>query len=327
MSQAADNWLDRRVLRRKLGFWRILAILLALLCGGIGWYATSGGFSGRHSSPHIAKIRIEGAISEDEKLLALIKKVGDEEAVKGVILAIDSPGGTTAGGEALYESVRELANRKPVVSQVGTLAASAGYMIAVASDHIVARKTSIVGSIGVLFQYPDLSQLLANAGVKVETIKSSPLKAEPNFFSPASEEAKSMIRRMILDSYDWFVSIVDERRPQLDRTQTLALADGSVFTGRQALANRLIDGLGGEEAAIEWLVSKGVDGKLDVIEWSPKADSASWWLSSEISALILRFAGLDNSNSGLNLPFLRDRLFADGLVSQWDVDSSPSGRD
>ncbi len=327
MSQAADNWLDRRLLRRKLGFWRIAAILLALLSGGIGWYAANGGLSARNSAPHIAKIRIEGAITEDEKLLALIKKVGEEEAVKGVILTINSPGGTTAGGEALYESVRELAQKKPVVTQVGTLAASAGYMIAVASDHIIARKTSIVGSIGVLFQYPDLSQLLANAGVKVETIKSSPLKAEPNFFSPASEEAKSMIRRMILDSYDWFVSIVDERRPQLDRAQTLALADGSVFTGRQALANKLIDGLGGEDVAIEWLASKGVDGKLDVIEWSPTADNASWWLSSEISAILLRFAGFDDANGGLNLQFLKDRLFVDGLVSQWAVDSSPSGRD
>ena len=136
-----------------------------------------------------------------------------------------------------------------------------------------------------------------------------------------------MIRRMILDSYDWFVSIVDERRPQLDRAQTLALADGSVFTGRQALANKLIDGLGGEEAAIEWLKTKGVDGGLEVIEWSPKTDKLPWWLTSQISALLLRFAGLDKATSGIDLPFLKNRLFVDGIVSQWAVDSSPSGRD
>ena len=199
-------------------------------------------------------------------------------------------------------------------------------MIAVGSDHIVARKSSIVGSIGVLFQYPDISQLLANAGVKVEAIKSSPMKAEPNFFSPASEDAKGMIRRMILDSYDWFVSIVDERRPQLDRAQTLALADGSVFTGRQALANKLIDGLGGEEAAIEWLKTKGVDDKLEVIEWLPKTDTSPWWLSSKMSALLMRMAGFDTANSGAALQFLQERLLANGLVSQWDVDSLPAGR-
>ena len=326
MSQAADNWLDRRSLRRKLGFWRIIAIVFALLCGTLGWVAANGGLTSRNAAPHIAKIRIEGTISEDEKLMALIKKVGEEEAVKGVILAIDSPGGTTAGGEALYESVRKLAEKKPVVSQVGTLAASAGYMIAVASDHIVARKSSIVGSIGVLFQYPDLSQLLTNAGIKVETIKSSPLKAEPNFFNPASEEAKSMIRRMILDSYDWFVSIVDERRPQLDRTQTLALADGSVFTGRQALANKLVDGLGGEETAIAWLKTKGVDGELEVIEWSPQTETVPWWLSSRISSLLLRIAGLGGSNADSTLQFLQERLLVNGLVSQWDVDSLPAER-
>ncbi len=103
-------------------------------------------------------------------------------------------------------------------------------MIASASDHIVARQTSIVGSIGVLFQYPDLSKLLDTVGVKVETIKSSPLKAEPNYFSPASDEAKAMIRNMIMDSYDWFVGIVQERR-SFTREEALALANGAVLRG------------------------------------------------------------------------------------------------
>jgi protease IV len=324
MSQA-DNWLDRRTLRRKVGFWRIAAILLALLAGLFGFAYANGGFNTRASDPHIAKIRIEGTISEDERLMALLKDAGEDEAVKGVILTIDSPGGTTAGGEAIYESVRVLAKKKPVVAQVGTLAASAGYMIAAAADHIVARKSSIVGSIGVLFQYPDISELLNKAGVKVEAIKSSPLKAEPNFFTPASEEAKSMIRRMILDSYDWFVGIVDERRP-LDRTQTLALADGSVFTGRQALQNKLIDSIGGEEKAIEWLGGKGVDKELKVIEWKPKAENAPWWLSARISDSLLEFFGLNDDARGLVGPILRDKLLVDGLVSVWNVDSSVNER-
>ena len=326
MSQAADNWLDRLMLRRKLGFWRIAAVLLALLCGAVGWVAANGGRMSGNSEPHIAKIRIEGTISEDERLMELLSEIGEEDAVKGVILAIDSPGGTTAGGEALYDAVRKLAGKKPVVSQVGTLAASAGYMIALASDHVIARKSSIVGSIGVLFQYPDITQLLTNAGVKVEAIKSSPMKAEPNFFSPASEDAKGMIRRMILDSYDWFVSIVDERRPQLDRAQTLALSDGSVFTGRQALANKLIDGLGGEEAAIAWLHTKGVDDELEVIERAPQTDTAPWWLSSSAALFLMRLAGADVTNSLPYLQFLHERLPVNGLVSQWDVDSLRAGR-
>jgi protease IV len=325
MSNAADNWLDRRILRRKLGFWRIAAILLAALAGFAAWYAVNGGVTSPTDSPHIAKIRIEGTINENEKLMALIADAAEADEVKGVILAIDSPGGTTAGGEAIYESVRALAQKKPVVAQVGTLAASAGYMIAAAADHIVARKSSIVGSIGVLFQYPDLSQLLTNAGIKVETIKSSPLKAEPNFFNPASEEAKSMIRRMIMDSYDWFVAIVDDRRP-LDRTQTLALADGSVFTGRQALANKLVDSLGGQEAAVAWLKTKGVDTELEVIEWKPEPQAVQSWFGATMKAYLFRYLGFEVADPAKNLQILQDQLFQRGIVSHWDVDSSASGR-
>ena len=325
MSQSADNWIDRRVMRRKLSFWRIIAIVMALLAGIAGFAYANGGFGQSNSAPHIAKVRIEGTITEDEKLLALLKSVGESDAVKGVILAIDSPGGTTAGGEAIYDAVRELAGKKPVVAQVGTLAASAGYMIASASDHIVARKSSIVGSIGVLFQYPDVSVLLNNLGVKVEAIKSSPMKAEPNPFNPASEDAKAMIRRMILDSYDWFVSIVDERRP-LDRAQVLALADGSVFTGRQALQNKLIDELGGEDAAVAWLNTKNIGEKLDVIEWKPKSETSPWWLSAKMSSALLRLAGLGNGESAVLSEIIPQHLFSKGLVSVWDVDSGKNGR-
>lgn len=322
MSQA-DNWLDRRLLRRKISFWRIAAALLAILVGLFGFGYANGGFASRNNAPHIAKIRIEGTISEDERLLKLIKDASEDDAVKGVMIAIDSPGGTTAGGEAIFDAVRKLAKAKPTVAQVGTLAASAGYMIATASDHIVARKTSIVGSIGVIFQYPDVSELLSKAGVKVEAIKSSPLKAEPNFFNPASEDAKSMIRRMILDSYDWFVGLVDERRP-LDRAQTLALADGSVFTGRQALQNKLIDAIGGEEKAVEWLVSKGVDKELEILEWKPKADNTPWWLSAKMSDVFLRFIGVNAVLSDQMSPFLQDKVLSSGLLSVWSVDSSPN---
>lgn len=325
MSQSADNWIDRRVMRRKLSFWRIAAIVMAVIAGIVGFAYANGGFGQSNSTPHIAKVRIEGTITEDERLLALLKTVGETESVKGVILAVDSPGGTTAGGEAIYDAVRVLAAKKPVVAQVGTLAASAGYMIASASDHIVARKTSIVGSIGVLFQYPDLSVLLNNLGVKVESIKSSPMKAEPNPFNPASEDAKAMIRRMILDSYDWFVSIVDERRP-LDRTQVLALADGSVFTGRQALQNKLIDELGGEETALAWVNAKNGGEKLDVIEWKPKSETSPWWLSAKMSATLLRLSGLSNGESAVLSEIIPEHLFSNGLVSVWDVDSGKNGR-
>jgi protease-4 len=292
---------------------------------GLYFFNTGSDGLSSKSAPHIAKVRVEGTIFENDELLKRLKDVEDSDAVKGVILSVDSPGGTTAGGEAIYEAVRKLAMKKPVVSQVGTLAASAGYMIASASDHIVARQSSIIGSIGVLFQYPDISQLLAKLGVKVETIKSSPLKAEPNFFNPASEEAKAMIHRMIIDSYDWFVGLVQERR-KFTHEQALALADGSVFTGRQAAANKLIDELGGEEKALGWLKTKGVDDKLPVLEWKPvEKSSLGMFFSHSAVKMLAKYLGIPEESAGILRELTGDRMFLDGLVSVWHVDGKPVG--
>jgi protease IV len=320
MAASADDILDRRRLRRKLGFWRILALLLAA-AAAFGAVFASGGFGGGLKKDHIAKIRIEGPITEDEELLGRLVAIEKSESAKGVIVMIDSPGGTTAGGEAIYEAIRRIAAKKPVTAQIGTLGASAGYMIAVAADHVVARKSSIVGSIGVIFQYPDISELLGKVGVKVESIKSSPMKAEPNFFTPSSEEAKTMIRKMILDSYDWFVGIVDERRP-FDRTQTLALADGSVFTGRQALQNRLIDEIGGEAEALKWLTGKGVDEKLEIIEWKPADKGVTGFLPGLSAQLMERAFGIPAGAAANLQEGLEKHMFLDGLLSLWHVDLS-----
>ncbi len=309
---SADDLIDRRKLRRKVTFWRVAALLIAALAVvGSAAIFYDGEFAGR-AVDHIAKIKIEGTILEDEELLARLEDIRKSSAVKGVVLSIDSPGGTTAGGEAIYNAVRAIAGEKPVVAQVGTLAASAGYMIASASDHIVARQSSIVGSIGVLVQFPDVTGLMDKVGVKLEEVKSSPLKAEPSPFNPTTEPERAMIRAMIMDSYNWFVDLVDERRP-LDRAQVLALADGSIFTGRQAVANKLIDELGGEKEAVAWLATKGVSGDLSVIEWKAK-DSGSGLLFSEAIGKALGLSGLGPdmlARTGA------DRLFLDGLVSIW----------
>jgi protease-4 len=246
----------------------------------------------------------------------------ETDAVKGVILSIDSPGGTTAGGEAIFDAVRLLAAEKPVVAQVGTLAASAGYMIASASDHIVARKSSIIGSIGVLVQFPDFTGLMDKVGVKLEGVKSTPLKAEPSPFNPTTEEERAMMRALIMDSYDWFVGLVDERRP-LDRAQVLALADGSVFTGRQALERKLVDSLGGEREAIAWLAGKGVDGELDVVEWKP-SDDGGFFLGSAAAALA-RLVGLPDYGGQFMREVGADRLFLDGMLSVWQPDGAVWG--
>jgi protease-4 len=305
----ADDLIDRRRLRRKLTFWRVAAVVIALCAIGAAGFAMFG--RGGIASDHIARVRIEGTITENDELLERLERVRKSAAVKGVILTIDSPGGTTAGGEALYEEVRLLTQAKPVVAQVGTLATSAGYMIASATDQIVARQSSIVGSIGVLVQFPDITGLMEKVGVKLEEIKSSPLKAEPNPFSPTTDEERAMVRRLITDSYDWFVALVGERRG-MTREEVLPLADGSIFTGRQALANRLVDRLGGEREAKAWLVEKGLSDRLEIIEWKARR-SGNIFLPAALS----RYFGGTGQAEAFAKALGIERIFLDGLLSVW----------
>ncbi|MEM8541547.1 MAG: signal peptide peptidase SppA [Pseudomonadota bacterium] len=314
----ADDIIDRQRLRRKLTFWRIASFFVALIgVGVVVAMVQSGSDFAARSGDHVAKVKISGTIDTDEGLLERLAEIEKSDSVKGVILTINSPGGTTVGGEAIFEAVRKISAKKPIVAQVGTLAASAGYMIAAGSDHIVAHKSSIVGSIGVIFQYPNFQGMLDNLGIDVRAIKSSPLKAEPSFFGQTPPEAEAMIRNMILDSYDWFKGIVAERR-DFTTAETDALADGSVFTGRQALENGLIDNLGGEEVARAWLTEQGIDGDLKTLEWKDDERVSGRLFSGTVLRWIAAQIGLGQLNDPISKS-LEQRLMLDGLVSVWHV--------
>ncbi|QKV19555.1 signal peptide peptidase SppA [Oricola thermophila] len=310
----ADDIIDRRRLRRKLTFWRVIAVGVALAgLFAIALAALPEDRFGPKSRPHVAKVRIEGVIVEDEDLIQMLEDIAESEAAKGVILAIDSPGGTTAGGEAVYEAVRRLAETKPVTAQIGTTGASAAYMVAAAADFIVARKTSIVGSIGVIVQYPNVTEMLKKLGIDMQTIKSTPLKGEPSMFGEPVPGAEEMMRAMLLDSYQWFKDLVRERR-DFSETEIDRIADGSVFSGRQALANRLVDDLGGEEAARNWLTGQGVDEELDIVEWK-KAEPAPNLFWARAAAQWLGLAPGKKSP----VDAIQERLFLDGMISVWHV--------
>ena len=320
MAIDAETMIDRRRLRRKLSFWRIATfIILAALILALIKASGIGELLGKKNQDHIARVKISGVITNDQPLIDMLKKLKKNEHVKAVILKISSPGGSTVGGEAIYEAVRDLARKKPVATTVGTLAASAGYMIATASDHIVARRSSIVGSIGVIFQYADASKLLEKIGVQMQEIKSSPLKAEPSPFHPTSEEAKQMINRVVLDTYDWFVDLVAERR-NLSKSEALGLADGSIFSGSQGLANKLIDALGDEASAKEWLVKdKAIDKELKIINWKPERSDQGYFANPAGLIWIINQLGFNLPPDAVNELGKRipRRLFLDGLVSMW----------
>ena len=180
----------------------------------------------------------------------------------------------------------------------------------------MAQGNSLVGSIGVLFEFPNVSKLLDKVGVQVETVKSSPLKASPNGFEPTSDAAKAALASLVADSFVWFKGLVQERRKMTD-AELSVVADGRVFTGRQSLSNKLVDRIGGEREAVAWLETKGVAKDLPIRDWKRPSTTGVWSLFSSGSALAETFglsglAGLlsrlDGAASGLVL---------DGLLAIW----------
>jgi protease-4 len=291
MSSDADLLADRRSLRRKLTLWRLLAVLGILVVAVFAGLAWSGRGPGSVAQAHIARVTISGFISGDRRTLDLIKSLEDSRAA-AVLVRIDSPGGTVSGSEAIYDALRRLAAKKPMVAVVDGLAASGGYIAAVGSDRIVARQTSLVGSIGVLFQLPKLEALMGTLGVKVEEIKSSPLKAAPNAFEPTSPEARAALQRVVDDNYEWFKRLVRERR-NLAEPEISLVSDGRVHTASQAASLKLVDEIGGEPEAIAWLErEKGIARNLRVRDWRRRSESSSYGLWSAGEAMA-RAAGLD----------------------------------
>ena len=316
MSLDADQIVDRRRLRRKLSFWRVAAFVLAAVAilGVAASTAPDGLFGPRKA--HVARVSLTGIIVEDRKLQKMFDRIADSRSAKALIVAIDSPGGTTAGSEAVFEAIRKVAAKKPVVAQVGTVAASGGYAAAIAADHIVARRTSITGSIGVLFQWADVHKLLGDIGVDFESIKSGPLKAEPNPFEPTSEQARAAVRSLVMDSYDWFVGIVADRR-DMDPTEARRVADGRIYSGGQALKLDLVDAIGGEDVARDWLAAeRNIDRKLDIRDWKPETGLSSVSLTDSAAALA-RVLGMDTLAVVIERAAGTSARSLDGLVSVW----------
>ncbi len=311
----ADLLADRRRLRRKLSFWRIAAFVLVIgALIGVGLVARRGFETG---SDHIARIALKGFIAGDEATLKLIERVGDSASVKAVFVQIESPGGTTSGAEAVHEALTKLKAKKPVVAVVNGMAASGGYIAALASDRIVARETALVGSIGVLFQYPDLTGLMATLGVKVEEIKSSPLKAAPNPFEPTSPAARAAMEALIADSYAWFRRLVQSGR-SLSDAELATVSDGRVFTGRQAVPLKLVDELGGEDKAMAWLKSQNkISDTLPVRDWKPRRDGSGITLWSTAGAAADAF-GLPQVADAIRRAGQADAAARlDGLLAVW----------
>lgn len=288
MAADAELMADRRRLRRKLTLWRVLtfaALMVAVVTLGI---VATGSAERLTGGKQIARISVTGPIIGDARMAELFRRVGRSSSVSGVVVSISSPGGTTTGSEELYRGIRALAATKPTVAFVDGTAASGGYITALGADWIVARETSLVGSIGVLFQFPDLSKLLGTIGVSVEEVKSSPLKAEPSGFKPASPEAKAALQSVVNDTYAWFKTLVQTRR-RMTEAEIAAVSDGRVFSARQGLPLKLVDELGSEREAVAWLVrERKVAPNLPVRDWKVATRSRfSLWSAAAFGAALI----------------------------------------
>ena len=249
MSLEPDLLIERRRLKRQLGLWRGALILGAVAVAAI-W---AGGGRGLVPNSHVARLPLTGFISDEPRLLREIERASRDRTLRAVIVSIDSSGGSVAGGEGLHAAIARLrAAGKPVVAVMAGTAASAGYMVALPAERIFAREATLTGSIGVLLQSFEASELMARLGLRAETLASGPLKDQPSPFRPLTEEGRAALRNVIDDMQAQFVAKVMQGR-NMDEARVRALADGRVLSGRQALAAGLVDAIGGEPEARAWL--------------------------------------------------------------------------
>jgi protease-4 len=303
MSYDPDVLLDRRRLKRRLRLWQFVT-LFVLLAGVLALLQSQGAlFPGER----IARVHIEGIIVRDEARNQALAKLAKDDEIRAVIVHIDSPGGSVVGGEDLYNSLREISENKPVAAVMGTVATSAAYMTSIAADQVWARESTVTGSIGVILQSANITDLLRRIGVEPLTIKSSKLKGTPSPFEPLTKEARAATQGLVQDLYEFFVDIVIDRRP-IEAEAARELADGRVFSGRQAVANGLIDAIGGEKDAISWMVrEQGIPAELSV-ETIKARKTDDGFLNKLVKV------------SGKSL--FPNALTLDGIVSLWQ----PAGR-
>ncbi|MGH6793289.1 MAG: signal peptide peptidase SppA, partial [Methyloceanibacter sp.] len=283
----AESVIDRRRLKRRVTIWRIAAVVLGVLFLGTLLLGDQEVTGSAGILPHVARVTVDGIITDDRKVQELLERVAKADQVKAVILDINSPGGTTTGGEAMYDAVRRLTEKKPVVAVCGTLATSAAYIVAIATDRIFVYGNTITGSVGVLFQWAEVTELLHTLGIKVEEVKSGPLKAVPSPFEPMDQRGRELTEEMVQEAKTWFVDLVGERR-KLEPNSVPGLTEGRIYSGRQAVKLKLADQIGDEEAAMSWLrTERDVPAGLKIIDWKPKTESSGlfgWLIRSMADA-------------------------------------------
>ena len=220
-------------------------------------------------------VQIEGVITDSREVCEQIDKFSNDDRIRAVVLRIDSPGGGVAPSQEIFEGVLELRKKKRVVASMGSVAASGGYLIATAAERIVANPGTITGSISAVMHFADIEQILKRLGVRATVVKSGKFK---DIGSPTREmtaEERKLIQGIVDDIYDQFVVTVSKNR-KIPIEATKRLADGRIFSGRQALELKLVDDLGGLQDAVRVAAKlAGIEGKPETV-YSEQNKSNLW---------------------------------------------------
>jgi len=218
----------------------------------------------------VALIRIEGPIFDSKEAIEELKKYAKESSVKAIVLRVDSPGGAVAPSQEIYEEVKKAAASKPVVASMGSVAASGGYYIVSPATRVVANPGTITGSIGVIMEIPNIEGLMDKIGVKTEVIKSGRHKDMATMFRTMGKEERELLQGVLDDVHSQFINAVSEGR-KLPVETVRELADGRIFTGRQAAELKLVDELGNIEDAIALAARlAGIKGEPEVVSKEKK---------------------------------------------------------
>ncbi len=242
-------------------WWSLGAFFISIIIFRLGAISTNSTIEG--SGKKVGIVKVNGPIISSESIVSQLEKFKNRKDISAIVIRIDSPGGLVAPTQEIYEKVRSLRGIKPVITSMGSVAASGGYYIALGGDTLIANPGTIIGSIGVIMNYPIATELLDKVGIKFETVKSGGLKDVGSYSREVTDADRKHLNEMVKDIHGQFVSAVGQNR-LIDRAELVKLADGRVFTGLQSKELGLIDLLGTFEDAI------ALAGTLSQIKGKPK---------------------------------------------------------
>jgi protease-4 len=239
----------------------------------------------------VAVVGVQGTIASSDRIVKTLDELADDASIEAVVIRIDSPGGGIAPSQEIHDALLRLRSSKPVVASMANTAASGGYYVAVACDSIMANPGTLTGSIGVIFSWMTAEELMRKVGVKMEVVKSGPNKDMGSFAREPTEEERRLLEGVVNDAYQQFIDAVVAGRA-LSREEVLALADGRVFTGRQALALGLVDKLGGLREAVRWAADlAGIEGEPVVVDRGRSRVPWADWLEESSRTMLPEMAG------------------------------------